>query len=116
MVFTLLQSYKFEKSAKTFFDFCVRNFYSYLINEEIVQNANIGICLTKQNFEIKKMNSTFMNEMRDLINEKVKKANQKVTESNKKVKEAEKNANKKKRNECNKDFIQLLFFTLMLIY
>lgn len=72
MLFTLLQSYKFEKSAKTFFDFCVRNFYSYLINEEIVQNANIGICLTKQNFEIKKMNSTFMNEMGDLINEKVK--------------------------------------------
>lgn len=87
IVFTLLQSYKFEKSAKTFFDFCVRNFYSYLVNEEIVQNANIGICLTKQNFEITKMNRTFMNEMGDLINEKAKVSLESVEKINKEKKE-----------------------------
>ena len=69
-LYSVIQSYKFEWSMKIIFDFCVRNYYSYLINEEIIQNANIGVILTKEDFEIKKMSNVFSNDMKDLINNK----------------------------------------------
>ncbi len=66
--FTILQSYKFELSIKKVFDFCVKKYYSYLINEEIIQNGDIGICLTNEDFEILKTNQTLINDMSEVCN------------------------------------------------
>ena len=64
--FTILQSYKFELSIKNVFDFCIKKYYSYLINEEILENGDIGICLTTENFEILKTNQTLINNMSEI--------------------------------------------------
>jgi len=65
--FTILQSYKFELTIKKVFDFCIKKYYSYLINEESLENGDIGICLTTDDFEILKTNQTFVNNMSEVF-------------------------------------------------
>ena len=75
-LFTISQSYKFELSVKKVFDFCVEKYYSYLINEETLENGDIGICLTTDDFEIIKMNQTLKNNMKEVFSfEKAKNKN-----------------------------------------
>ena len=74
-LFTIFQSYKFELNVKKFFDFCIEKYYYYLIDKEIIENGDIGICLTSNDFEIIKINETVknnMNEIMDLNKEKNK--------------------------------------------
>ena len=66
-LFTIIQSYKFELSVKKVFDFCVEKYYSYLKNEETLENGDIGICLTTDDFEILKMNQTLKNNMKEVF-------------------------------------------------
>ena len=65
-LFTIIQSYKFELSVKRVFDFCVEKYYSFLINEETLENGDIGICLTSNDFEILKMNQSLQKDMSEL--------------------------------------------------
>ena len=75
-LFIISQSYKFELSIKKVFDFCVEKYYSYLINEETLENGDIGICLTTDDFEILKMNQTLNNNMKEVFSfEKAKNKN-----------------------------------------
>ena len=74
-VLTFFQSYKFELSYKLIFDYCIEKYYLYLINEDIINNADIGVCLTSSDdFEIMKMNNEMEEnkEIIDLDNEKNK--------------------------------------------
>ena len=75
-VLTFFQSYKFELSYKLIFDYFIEKYYLYLINEDIINNADIGVCLTSSDdFEIIKMNNEMEenNEIIDLENDKNKK-------------------------------------------
>ena len=74
-VLTFFQSYKFELSYKLIFDYFIEKYYLYLLNEDIINNADIGVCLTSSDdFEVIKMNNKMEqnNEIIDLDNEKNK--------------------------------------------
>ena len=66
-LFTIFQSYKFELNVKQFFDFCVEKYYYYLIDKEIIENGDIGICLTSNDFEVIKINETVKNNMSEIM-------------------------------------------------
>lgn len=66
-LFTIFQSYKFELNVKKFFDFCIEKYYYYLIDKEIIENGDIGICLTSNDFEVIKINETVKNNMSEIM-------------------------------------------------
>ena len=74
-IITSFQSYKFELCYKILFDFCIEKYYSYLIDEDVINNSSIGVCLTSDDFEILNMNNEMEenHEIYESDNEKNKK-------------------------------------------